>query len=243
MKWNDEQKRALIQLLLMWFFCLAVAVIIVLIAKKCEAQEITGVDRIQTGRLYRYSLEAENNEIKQPKILVIGDSVDYEIVGAETFITPQKAGVINIIASGMIGDELFLINRSLVVGGIIPPETIEPPKPVEKTIFETLKEASETGVKKVVSNNKDREKKAIQEAIESVIAKYATTDMTNAKNQRTVRESLRLTVQRNLTNVASMSPASWQIWDETCKEVLQVDPRIEPTKLLEYYKAIAEGLR
>jgi hypothetical protein len=241
---KKHQKKALIELLLLWAVCIAAIVVIIAVARYCEAQEISGVDNAQIGRLYKYKLEGEK-EITQPKILVFGIDVDCEIVGDNAMIVPREKGIINIIACGLHGEELFLINKPVTVGDKPQPTPQPPtpqPAPEEKTLAETLKDASASGVEKVESKYKDREKKAVMNAIESVISKYASADLNDKKNQAAVRESLRMTIQRNLNNVSSDSVKTWQVWDEAVKEVLTGDKRTDAAKILDYYEAVKQGL-
>jgi hypothetical protein len=245
---ENNRIKAFIELMALWVFCLFVIIVVLLIAKKCGAQEITGVDAVQTGRLYKYALDDGEKEIEQPNLLILGSEADYEVVNNIVFLTPLKSGTINIIASGLLDGNVFLLNKSVVVGGVTPtppsppvPDVPEPPKPV--TLIEEIQKTVKAELKNVTSNNLDREKKAIADAIESVVTKYAATDMTNPKNQRTVRESLRLTVQRNLTNISYSSPKAWQTWDDNVMNTITNDNRFEPNQLLEYYNAIKEGMK
>ncbi|MDR1957849.1 MAG: hypothetical protein LBQ54_02195 [Planctomycetaceae bacterium] len=214
--------------------------ILVFVTAYCHvfSQEITGLDTLQTGRLYTYNVSGEG--LDQQSILVLGQEFDVEYANGSAFIVPQKTGVLYIVGTGLADGKVFSVSKSVIVRAGAEPEPLPPdivPVPPEKTVEEKLAEVSRKAMSGVTSATKEREMAALRRAIDDTLTLFKTQDMTNEKTQTFFRESLRKKTLQELGAVSTASVSRWQDWDKTVSEFLKELP---PENLRKYYEVIRD---
>lgn len=213
----------------------------VLIALMCEAAQADLVvrvpERVGEHELAVITVESdEGTEIDVEIWKSLDESVSYRELKASSgrefcFVAPAGEYLVKVYGWKSSGVEKY--SGKIVIGGSLPGPS--PPQPVEPddTLSDLAKLSRDAGLK-VFSVSREAEAKALAQVYRSVSSQAAAlSNMTAAQMTQSVREG----------NRKALSDEARTAWGSWASEIgRQLEPISEKPKLIEAYRAIAQGL-